>query len=79
MLRRDPRAEQVGHPAGDDARLARTRPGQDQQRAVDVGDRLALGGRQIGEQVHGGWVILVRGVLLPRGDEPAVVSHRASR
>ena len=28
--------------------------GQDQQRAVDVGDGLALGGGQVGEQVHRG-------------------------
>ena len=49
----DPLAEQVGDPPGDHPRLARARPGQDQERAVDVGHGLALGGGQVGEQVHG--------------------------
>ena len=37
---------------GDDARLARTRAGQDQQRAIDVLDRGALFGVEGGEEVH---------------------------
>ena len=42
---RDPRAEQVGDPPGDHARLARAGPGEDEEGAVDMGDGLALGGR----------------------------------
>ena len=47
-----PCAEHVGDPPGDDPGLARPGAGQDQERAVDVGDGLALGGGQVGEQVH---------------------------
>ena len=55
-----PWPQQVGDPPGDDPRLARARAGQDQQRPVDVGDGLALGGGQVGEQVHGVGFILRR-------------------
>ena len=51
-----PECEQVGDPPGDDPRLARAGAGQDQQRALDVGHGLALGGGQISEQVHQ-WVL----------------------
>ena len=65
VLGRDARVEQVGDPPRDDAGLAaRRRPAP--AGALDVRDRLALGRRQIGKQVHGEWVVLVRGVLLPR-------------
>ena len=37
-------ADEVGDAAGDDARLARPRAGEDEQRAVQVQDRLALFG-----------------------------------
>ena len=43
--------EQVGDAAGDDARLAAAGAGEDQQRALEVRDRLALGVGQVGEQV----------------------------
>ncbi len=51
-FRRDAGVEEMGHSAGDDPRLAGTGPGKDQDRAVDVRHRLALGNRQISEQVH---------------------------
>ena len=51
-LGRDARSQQVGDASGDHPRLARAGPGQDEQRAVDMGDGLALRGREIGEQVH---------------------------
>ena len=37
-------ADEVGDAVGDDARLARPRPGQDEQRAGGAGDGLSLGG-----------------------------------
>ncbi len=52
LFGRDSRSEQMGDPAGDDPRLARARSGQHQERALDVGHRLALRGRQVSEQVH---------------------------
>ena len=55
----DPLPHQVGDPPGDHPRLARARAGQDEQGAVDVGDGLALGGGQVGEEVHGGVPSLV--------------------
>ena len=42
--------DQVGDPAGDDARLAAARPGQHQQRTFSVQDRFALGLGHPGQQ-----------------------------
>ena len=42
--------DQPGDPAGDDGRLARPGPGDDQQRPVAMGHRLALAGGQVGQQ-----------------------------
>ena len=47
--------KQVGDAAGDDAGLAAAGAGEDQQRALEVRDRLPLGGGQVGEQVRAGW------------------------
>ena len=47
VLRRDSRLQQVGDPPGDDPRLARPGSGQDQKRSVNVGNRCALGRRQV--------------------------------
>src|SRR5262249_2364478 len=43
------RGDEPGDAARDDARLARARPGQDQERALAVDDRRALLGGQVGE------------------------------
>ena len=47
-------ADEVGDAAGDDARLARARAGEDQQRPVDVQDGFALFGIEGLEEVHVG-------------------------
>ncbi len=51
------RAHQVGDPVGQDARLARARAGEDQQRALAVGDRVALRRVQAGQQLVDPWVL----------------------
>ena len=43
------RGDQVGDPVGEDAGLPRARAGDDEQRALRVQHRLALGGVQVGE------------------------------
>ncbi len=43
--------QQPGDAMGDDPRLAAARPGQDQQRALEVQDRLALGLGQVLQQM----------------------------
>ena len=48
--RAPPGRQQPGDPVGEDAGLARARAGEHQQRPLAVGDRLALGGVQVGEQ-----------------------------
>ena len=47
-------ADEIGDAAGDDARLAGTGAGEDQQRPVDVQDRFALFGVQGVEELHQG-------------------------
>ena len=54
VLRGDALPQQVGDPAGDDAGLPRAGAGQDEERAVHVLDGFALGGRQVGQEVHRG-------------------------
>jgi hypothetical protein len=48
---RHPRALEVGDPVRQHARLAGTRAGEDQQRALAVRDGVALGRVEAGEQV----------------------------
>ena len=60
VLGGDSRAEQVNHPAGDDPGFSRPCAGKYQQRALNVRNCLALGGRQISKQIHGGRFVLVR-------------------
>ena len=45
-------ADEVGDAAGDDARLAGSRAGEDQQRPVDVQDGFALFGVEGVEELH---------------------------
>ncbi len=51
LPRRDPAGDQVGHPPGDDAGLARTGTGEDEQGALGVLDGLGLGLGEPGEDV----------------------------
>ena len=46
-VRRNSLLDQIRHPPGDDTRLAAAGRRDNQQRPVDVGRRLALGGRQV--------------------------------
>ena len=71
--------EQVGHAVGEDARLARARAGNDQQRAALVLDGVSLGWVQAVEQRRDGVVAallcgVVRGGIGPR--QPKVVEER---
>ncbi len=52
-LGRDPPGDQVGDPVGDDPRLARARPGQDQVEAVGGGRRRVLRLVQVGGELRG--------------------------
>ncbi len=45
--------DQVGHPAGDDARLAAARAGQHEERAIPMEDRFPLGLVQVFEEFVG--------------------------
>ena len=48
-----PCCQQMGDAVRDHARLAAAGAGQDQQRAIDVRDGLALGGGETGENIGG--------------------------
>ena len=48
------RADQVGDATCEHTRLARACPGDDEQRAVDVEDGLALRRIEVGEEIFGG-------------------------
>ncbi len=50
LVGRNALREEMSDPAGDHSGLAGARAGQDQEGAINVGNRLILCGRQIGEQ-----------------------------
>jgi hypothetical protein len=57
-------ADEMGDPARDDAGLARSRAGEDQQRSIDVENGLSLFRIEGVEQVHSDWA-LPQSLILP--------------